>query len=316
MPRGVLTDYAAELGQAECLRLVQDRLQFTFPPDHDEVALRGRPGYEGDPETGRLLWVGRTLPEGYAQIKRRTAAQRRAGLQDKNSGKNFMFHRIAFVAQFGHDITQTASHLCDRPRCFNPQHIWDESMQENNRRKGCAAVVCCPSHDIQIVDLCIHSPKCVRPPPPGVVCCLDRVPAGPPPPGASPPRPSSSQRPPSSQRPESSSSAAGFPSSPPRVQSSIPGSSAGSPARLPLVAPPSSEDSDPVVVDSRRRRAVRRLEPLLEQILSTDPGMLDGSDQLREVDEDSDNDDMEGFVVGDDIVEMETQPAWDFPSDF
>jgi hypothetical protein len=174
MPKGELADYAADLGQAACVQLLQWRLEFVHPMDWHNVDLRGLSGYELVQETGCWLWRGRTLPEGYAQVKRKTLAQQSAGVTDRNAGKNFLFHRIAFVAKNGFDVHQGASHLCGRPQCFNPEHIVDENIQLNNRRKGCIGVVTCPDHGHLIVDLCEHTPRCIKPNPPNVNCCLSR----------------------------------------------------------------------------------------------------------------------------------------------
>jgi hypothetical protein len=174
MPKGELADYAADLGQAACVQLLQWRLEFVHPMDWHNVALRGLSGYESVQETGCWLWRGRTLPEGYAQVKRKTQAQQAAGMSDRNAGKNFLFHRIAFVASNGFDVRQGASHLCGRPQCFNPEYIVDENIQLNNRRKGCMGVVTCPDHGHLIVDLCEHTPWCIKPNPPNVNCCLSR----------------------------------------------------------------------------------------------------------------------------------------------
>jgi Zinc-binding loop region of homing endonuclease len=159
MPKGQLSDYAALLGQAVCARLVQERLD---DPD----------GRELDPDTRCWLWKGRLLPEGYAQIKRKTPAQILSGDNDKNTGVNFLFHRIAYVSKHGEDVKDGASHLCGVARCFNPDHIVDEPIKENNRRKGCNGILICPHHGTEIVNLCAHSPPCIKSTPKDLVCCF------------------------------------------------------------------------------------------------------------------------------------------------
>lgn len=230
MPRGELTDYAAELGQAMCLKLVQERFDFVHP-DQDRIdeQLRGQPGWREDEDTGCWLWVGRVLPEGYAQIKRKTPAQVRAGESGKNAGKNFLFHRIAYTAYAGRDVLHGASHLCDRPACFNPDHIADEPINMNNARKGCVGELKCFVHGTVIVNLCVHTPPCIRPARDDIKCCLtehlEQTLRHPPRFGAS--RPSSSSTHPypwssSPQRPQEPrpqiSSPHASPSGPPRSQ--------------------------------------------------------------------------------------------------
>jgi hypothetical protein len=66
MPRGVLLDYAEELGRARCQELVEQLKR--------QVFADGSPSWtvDPDPELGCWLWLGRTLPEGYMQFKRKT----------------------------------------------------------------------------------------------------------------------------------------------------------------------------------------------------------------------------------------------------
>lgn len=163
MPKGETSSYLALLGQAECMRIVQERLK------------KGSEGYTEDAVTGCWLWVGRVLPEGYAQFKMVTPAQRAAGPVEKNRGINFLMHKVAYVAEYGLDVQHTASHLCARPHCFNPKHIVDESILKNNQRKGCVGEVRCLAHNHTIVDLCTHEPKCVKISSAGIYCCLSKA---------------------------------------------------------------------------------------------------------------------------------------------
>lgn len=175
MPRGQNTDYMAALGHDRCLGLVQWRLQFVFPDNHVDTALRGVSGYRLNEDTHCWLWVGRTLPEGYAQIKRNTNAQlARPGGAGRNNGVNFLMHRIAYVSKHNRDVQHSASHLCGNPGCFNPDHIADETIELNNRRKGCIGLLKCPQHGEVIADLCDHHPKCIKeqPSPEKIRCCL------------------------------------------------------------------------------------------------------------------------------------------------
>lgn len=64
------------------------------------------------------------------------------------------------------------SHLCDNRRCFNPDHLTAERAIVNNSRKGCPGPITCSVHGHLIVDLCPHTPRCIRPPRDDVNCCL------------------------------------------------------------------------------------------------------------------------------------------------
>lgn len=76
-----------------------------------------------------------------------------------------------WIADQSHPNHQV-SHLCDRRRCFNLDHLQDETPQVNNSRKGCPGPIICPVHGHLIVDLCSHNPTCIRPPRDDVNCCL------------------------------------------------------------------------------------------------------------------------------------------------
>lgn len=67
-----------------------------------------------------------------------------------------------------------ASHLCENPRCFNPDHLLWESAPVNNSRKGCPGDIYCPHHGHFLVAICRHTPKCMKPmlAPEQVNCCL------------------------------------------------------------------------------------------------------------------------------------------------
>jgi hypothetical protein len=86
----------------------------------------------------------------------------------------FLIHIVAFVGSRGFNPPAGAqvSHLCDCRTCFNPDHLVPESPQLNNSRKGCAGPVFCQYHGHLLVDLCPHTPKCIRPPREDTFCCL------------------------------------------------------------------------------------------------------------------------------------------------
>ena len=248
-------------------------------------------------DMGCWLWVG-PLMGGYKQFKRKTPHDVAAGRESR--GTNFLLHRVAFIARHGHDVTHTASHLCDNSACFNPMHIVDETMRDNNRRKGCKGDILCPFHGHILVRQCQHNPPCIgmQPPPGDVSCCLhdylDRLPLPPSVPFASAPQPFGSSQLWSS-RPSSSSGPSHPPgSSPPR----LPGSS-------PRLAPaaPSSAVHQPVWISSSPPRSLpvssvtpflaRQSQDLAQRILATDPRSQEGPDALRYYDPTDASDDLE-----------------------
>jgi hypothetical protein len=115
------------------------------------------------------LFTGSKNTDGYGQIW----LKRNADLE--KPGKRpvaVLAHRLAFLARTGRNIVEHASHRCDNPPCFNPDHICDESAYMNNGRKGCPGDIVCSVHGHVIVALCPHMPKCIRPPRDDVHCCL------------------------------------------------------------------------------------------------------------------------------------------------
>ncbi|MBN6743272.1 hypothetical protein JKG47_22960 [Acidithiobacillus sp. MC6.1] len=55
----------------------------------------------------------------------------------RDSQTAFLIHVVSFVAAHNRNPAHHVSHLCDRPRCFNPDHLCDETAIMNNSRKGC-----------------------------------------------------------------------------------------------------------------------------------------------------------------------------------
>ena len=332
MPRGVNTDYIAALGEARCVAELQKLLVNTWPPGH---ARAGQPRTRVDPVLGCWLYGGVPLSgEGYVQIKRKTNAQLQAGGQDRNAGVNFLIHRIAFVTKYHRDVVYSGSHLCDIPNCFNPDHIYDEDIMTNNNRKGCVGVVACPSHGHIVIDLCRHTPKCIRVSPPGVVCCLDRANLQRPPPFPAPPQASSPSPSSSSRRPVSIMSLSSVdipPSSPPRLEgqplnsdnfyplppgfssprsASRPASRGSDTVRLPTQPPlhsgEESTDSDPIVAPGGRRGFVPpESSQAVSAFLSVAPESLPGSSQLllSDTSMDDDGNDDDGFINDDEDLQ-------------
>lgn len=94
----------------------------------------------------------------------RAIRERRTG---RGSQTQYLLHKISFVATMGRSARpgMQISHICDNRRCFNPDHLVEESPEDNNGRKGCPGNIYCPDHNWMIAALCRHQPECIRPPP-------------------------------------------------------------------------------------------------------------------------------------------------------
>jgi hypothetical protein len=125
---------------------------------------------EIDDDTGCWLFTGSLNTDGYGQIWTKKNSNLR--VSGHSSQTAFLLHKIAYLAANGHESVGHTSHLCDRPRCFNPDHLADETATVNNARKGCAGPIICSKHGHIVVDLCPHIPRCIRPPREDVNCCL------------------------------------------------------------------------------------------------------------------------------------------------
>jgi hypothetical protein len=148
-------DYRQELGQARAVQVVQQKKDRNC---------------EIDTHTECWLFTGSTNNNGYGQIfTKKNSELERTG---RDAQTAFLLHRVAYLAANGIDCQHHGSHLCDMPKCFNPDHIVDETPQVNNSRKGCVGSIYCSVHGHLIVDLCPHFPKCIRPPRDDVFCCL------------------------------------------------------------------------------------------------------------------------------------------------
>lgn len=89
-----------------------------------------------------------------------------------HASKAFLLHRVSLVAKTGADINGVASHLCDVARCFNPDHLRDETPRYNESRKGCYGELRCAWHGHPLGNFCAHEPGCIRPPRDDLNCCL------------------------------------------------------------------------------------------------------------------------------------------------
>lgn len=148
-------NYQTALGRARAHQILFDKHQHSC---------------ENDAVTGCWLFTGSLNTDGYGQVFAKKNADLR--LTGRSSQTAFLLHRVAYLASTGRDATDHVSHLCDRPRCFNPDHLADETAQVNNSRKGCPGPISCSVHFHVIVDLCPHMPRCIRAPRDDVNCCL------------------------------------------------------------------------------------------------------------------------------------------------
>lgn len=123
-----------------------------------------------DQATGCWLFSGSKNTDGYGQIfGKKNSDMHRKG---RSSQTAFLIHKVSFVAFNQRNPQHHVSHLCDVRACFNPEHLVDETPIVNNSRKGCPGPVFCKDHGHLLVDLCTHSPKCIRGRRPDTNCCL------------------------------------------------------------------------------------------------------------------------------------------------
>jgi hypothetical protein len=168
-------DILALFGQHRCQQIITDELNKNSTIE--------------DPVRG--CWLSQTghTAEGYARVSKKTnstLAREGQGLRpphtDSNTGFVTVFlHRVAYVSRTGQNIPggMQASHLCDEPNCFYPQHIVAEDGNTNASRKNCVQIRC-PHHNFNMVmDLCTHTPKCIKkaPDPATFFCCLSDPPS-------------------------------------------------------------------------------------------------------------------------------------------
>jgi hypothetical protein len=158
MPPRQRIDYAAELGQVRAQEILYEKRT-----NNMVVGARGCWEFTGSLNT-----------DGYGQIWSKKNSTIAAGLTGRSSQTAFLLHVVAFLAHTGHAPVYSCSHLCDNTKCFNPDHLVDESLEDNNGRKGCWGDVYCPEHGHVIVSFCTHIPKCIRAPLTAehVRCCL------------------------------------------------------------------------------------------------------------------------------------------------
>jgi len=163
-------DILAFFGQQRCQQIINDELN--------------KPSTTRDPIRGCWLSGTGLTAERYARVSKKTnstLAREAQGLRaphtDSATGFVTVFlHRLAYVARTGQNLApgMQASHVCDEPNCFYPQHITSEDGNQNASRKSCIQIRC-PHHNYHLViDLCAHATRCIKKPPrpQDFNCCL------------------------------------------------------------------------------------------------------------------------------------------------
>jgi hypothetical protein len=119
---------------------------------HSGLSSGGKANYEG-------------VRYGFAKLPTNQQLQNKAnGIPvPRHKEINVSFHTLAYLAEHGENIVGSSSHLCGRSTCFNPDHIVDESQAKNLSRRGCLGKIWCPIHEVVVLDLCEHDPKCITP---------------------------------------------------------------------------------------------------------------------------------------------------------
>lgn len=149
-------DLMVHLGVTRCKQIVEDK-RVSHLTTIDDF-------------TGCWLFTGSSNTDGYCQVWTKKNCD--LNVSGRAAQTAFQLHRIALVSKTCQNIIDHASHLCDRRNCFNPDHLVDETVLVNNSRKGCPGPLYCPDHGHLVVDLCAHSPRCIRGPCEQMTCCL------------------------------------------------------------------------------------------------------------------------------------------------
>jgi hypothetical protein len=73
---------------------------------------------------------------------------------------------LSFIDKEKRDVGQGmhVSHLCGNTKCYNPQHLIEESALQNNARKNCLVWVDCPhcNAGTGVIMTCTHDPRCIK----------------------------------------------------------------------------------------------------------------------------------------------------------
>jgi hypothetical protein len=125
-----------------------------------------------DNSIGCWLFNGSRNTDGYGQIFiKKNSDVNQTG---RSAQTAVLIHKVSWMAANGQNppARHQISHLCDNRTCFNPDHLCAELAIVNNSRKGCPGEIACSVHHHVIVNLCPHSPRCIRPERDDVYCCL------------------------------------------------------------------------------------------------------------------------------------------------
>lgn len=172
-------DYVEDLGQARAFEVLQKWItEHEGFPLEAGLGLQPEQGHKWvlDLDTGCWLLTSGISSGGqkqkpgsgrYGVIKLNTNGQIRgksSGVPiQRNSGKNFQWHVVAYLAKTGKNVEFDASHICGWSVCFNPSHVEDENHETNLSRNRCLGQIWCSIHDNLVLDLCEHKPKCIQP---------------------------------------------------------------------------------------------------------------------------------------------------------
>lgn len=121
---------------------------------------------------GCWLFGGSCNTDGYGQIYVKKNSQLHQ--TGRSAQTAVLIHKVSWMAVNGQNcpVGYHISHLCDNRSCFNPDHLCAELPAVNNSRKGCPGEITCSVHHHVIVNLCTHSPLCIRSERDDIYCCL------------------------------------------------------------------------------------------------------------------------------------------------
>ena len=117
-----------------------------------------------NPELARnILQSLKTQQDGFCQLSILKPSKKGGYVQLSSQGANkFAVLQEVLLWAKGEKAVygDHVSHLCDKPKCMLPEHMYLESPVVNNSRKNCGKIIkCadCPKH----YQACDHSPRCI-----------------------------------------------------------------------------------------------------------------------------------------------------------
>lgn len=173
-------------GRKACFKIVRERVADSAKTAFKENSVTA---LLPNPQRHQYCWISLTgvdrSNDGYIRLKIdrkiRAFGSNSTSTSTSNSSStstgrhSTTLHVIAFAAVHGTIPSGVGSHLCGTPACFNPLHILDETQKVNYSRGRCPGVIVCAKHRHTILDLCQHTPKCIKELYP-VDCCLKGAP--------------------------------------------------------------------------------------------------------------------------------------------